>query len=76
MSFSVFFYASLAPKEDLYTSDISVVPLKDFFLEHHALLSCLNTTISTTLKQQPAFNYVVATETTISDHKKYIFWHF
>ena len=55
MSFSVFFYASLAPKEDLYTSDISVVPLKDFFLEHHALLSCLNTTIFNNIEATTRF---------------------
>ena len=55
MSFSVFFYASLAPKEDLYTSDISVVPLKDFFLEHHALFSCLNTSIFNNIEATTPF---------------------
>ena len=58
MSFSVFFYASLAPKEDLYTSDISVVPLKDFFLEHHALLSCLNTTIFNNVEAVEVLNVI------------------
>ena len=53
MSFSVFFYASLAPKEDLYRYEC--LPLKVFFHEHHALLSCLNTTIFSSVEATTRF---------------------
>ena len=46
-------------------------PLKFLFPEHHALLSFLNAKISIALKQQPAFNYLTATET-IRDHIKHM----